>query len=243
MKKTRLNDNHWLLNKPVAHRGLWGGDIPENSLTAYQTAIKRGYPIEIDLYRSSDGVLYCFHDKTLKRMTGAEGRIFEKTSAELNSLRLNGTDCKIPRFDEVLSLAENKTPLLIELKDHEAEDFVYLVAERLKKYRGEFAVQSFNPFYINKIKKIAPEFIRGILATDDAEEEKPLTRHVLKHMSANFVIKPDFISYRAAALPLSKRKTKNIPVIGWTVTAQEEATRLLSTGAARNIIFENFIPE
>ena len=82
----RIDNNSWLFNRPIAHRGLWGGHIIENSLPAYQNAINHGYPIEIDIYQSVDGELFSFHDKTLKRMTGADGFVYEKTLAELKAL-------------------------------------------------------------------------------------------------------------------------------------------------------------
>ena len=79
----RLKSDSWLLTKPIAHRGLWGEDIIENSLSAYKNAVDNGYPIEIDLYSSSDGVLFSFHDQNLERMTGEKGNIYDKTSSEL----------------------------------------------------------------------------------------------------------------------------------------------------------------
>ena len=66
----RLNSSSWLLTRPIAHRGLWNDEIPENSLLAYENAIKHGYPIEIDVHKSKDGVLFVFHDDNLKRLTG-----------------------------------------------------------------------------------------------------------------------------------------------------------------------------
>ena len=128
---SRIPKNYWLLNRPVAHRGLWGGEIIENSLTAYRNAVEKGYPIEIDLYVTKDGKLVSFHDSTLKRMTGADGYIYEKTLAELKQLQLLGTDERIPTFDEVLEIAENKVPLLIEIKDQPDKTVVEKTVERL----------------------------------------------------------------------------------------------------------------
>ena len=96
--------NYWLFNKPVAHRGLWGGNIVENSLTAYKAAADNGYPIEIDLFLTTDGEIVCFHDDTLTRMTGASGKITDKSLAELKALSLNGTAEKIPTLKEVLDV-------------------------------------------------------------------------------------------------------------------------------------------
>ena len=142
----RLDKNHWLLNIPVAHRGLWNENICENSLSAYKNAIEHKFPIEIDVYSTKDGVLMSFHDKTLSRMTGEKGFIFDKTFEELKSLKLIGSDESIPTFDQVLSICEGKTPLLIELKDQPDKTYVDRVVERLKKYKGEFAIQSLTPF-------------------------------------------------------------------------------------------------
>lgn len=237
---SRIPKNYWLLNRPVAHRGLWGGEIVENSLTAYRNAVEKGYPIEIDLYVTKDGKLVSFHDSTLKRMTGADGYVYEKTLAELKQLQLLGTDERIPTFDEVLEIAENKVPLLIEIKDQPDKTVVEKTVERLKSYKGEFALQSFNPLYINKVKKLAPSFIRGILATQDAGKKSAITNYIVKKMPLNFLIKPDFISYDYKGIPKYAKKTKKMPVISWTITSKEIETTVRPF--IDNIIFEHYIP-
>lgn len=240
-KRTRVCDGHWLIKRPVAHRGLWNDKITENSLSAYANAVKNNYPIEIDVYMTADGEIVSFHDYTLERMTGKKGLIYESTLAEIKKLRLKGSDEKIPTLKEVLDLVNGKVPLLIELKDQPKDEYVKTAVDILKNYKGEFAVQSFNPFYVNTIRKIAPGFIRGILATENAQDQKPLTKFVLKHMSLNFLCKPDFISYSYTGLPLKKSKVKNLPVLAWTVTDAATAEKIKPF--CNNIIFENFIPE
>ena len=238
----RLVNDSWLLNKPIAHRGLWGNGIVENTLSAYKNAVDNGYPIEIDLYSSKDGVLFSFHDTFLKRMTGAEGLIYEKTAKELKELNLLDSNEKIPTFDEVLSLVDGKVPLLIELKDQPNNAYVDKVVERLKDYKGEFAIQSFNPLYIKRVKELAPEFIRGILATKTHSKTLPfIKRQVVKNMLLNFLIKPDFISYSFEDLPLKKRKIKKIPLITWTITSKYDYEKIKPF--VKNIIFEHFIPK
>ena len=240
----RITKDSFLLNKPIAHRGLWGNGVTENSLSAYEKAADLGYPIEIDLYLSADGELFSFHDRTLERMTGEKGFIYDKTAAELKNLRLKGTNETIPTFDEVLNITEGKIPLLVEIKNQPNKSVVDKTVARLKNYRGEFAVQSFNPFYIARVKKLAPEFIRGILATDDENDlknENPVTRFVIKNMPFNGFIKPDFISYHYSGVPLPRKKTKDKAVLCWTVTSQKIYDDIKPF--CDNIIFENFIPE
>lgn len=240
----RIPKNSWLYTTPIAHRGLWGEGIAENSLTAYKNAVEKGYAIEIDLYLSTDGVLYSFHDKTLERMTGEEGFIYEKSSKELDELTLVGTNEKIPTFDQVLEVCEGKAPLLIEIKPQPNEKVVDMIVERLRSYKGEFALQSFNPLYIKRVKKLAPEFIRGILANTskaDLKNEKFFKRLVVRKMLFNRVIKPDFISHSHWGLPLPKRRTKNKVVLAWTITDQQVCDRIKPY--VDNIIFEHFIPD
>lgn len=240
--KKRLQDGHWLLTKPIAHRGLWGDGVIENSLSAYENAAKKGYPIEIDIYSTIDGELVCFHDQTLKRMTGEDGFIYQKSLAELKDLRLIGGDEQIPTLKEVLSVAKGRSPLLIEIKDQPDKDIVKRTVAALKGYTGEFALQSFNPLYIRQVKKLAPEFIRGILGTKTHSQGlSNFKRRILRNLSLNFIIGPDFISYSHIDLPLKKRIRKNIPVICWTVTDKETQEKIKPY--AKNIIFENFIPE
>lgn len=236
----RIDKNHWLFNTPIAHRGLWGAEIIENSITAYKNAVENGFAIEIDLYSSTDGVLFSFHDLSLKRMTGAEGNITDFDSNYLNSLKLVGSQEKIPTFREVLHAVNGKVPLLIEIKNQKDELIVERVLDELFEYQGEYAIQSFNPLYINKVKKIAPFVIRGVLGTAKADGEKWFTKVMLKRLCLNFLVKPDFVSYQHVFLPLPKRKTRNKAVLAWTVKSQEIANNL--ENKCDNIIFEHFIP-
>ena len=237
----RIKEDCWLLTKPIAHRGLWGENVVENSISAYKNAIDNGFPIEIDLRTSSDGEIYSFHDQTLNRMTGADGNIYDKTSLQLKKLKLIGCEETIPTFQSVLSLVDGKTPLLIEFKDQPDKSYVKKAVEMLKNYKGEFAVQSFNPLILLEIKKLAPQFIRGILGSKTYSKNLPfIKRIVVKNMLLNRVIKPDFISYSYNDLPLKKSLVKNTPVITWTVTDKQTAKEIKPY--AKNIIFEKFIP-
>ena len=235
-----LKNDCWLLTRPIAHRGLWGGEIIENSLTAYSLAAEKGYPIEIDLFLTTDGEIVCFHDDTLFRMTDEKGKITEKSLAELKALNLKGTAEKIPTLTEVLAICRGKVPLLIEIKDQPNDFIVDSAVEILKGYDGEFAVQSFNPFYIKRVRKLAPDFICGILGTHKKERGR-ITNFVLKHLCFNFTVKPDFISYNKDGLKFVKKKAQKTPVIAWTVTDEKERQSL--PPFVTNFIFENFIPK
>ncbi len=237
----RINENSWLLTKPIAHRGLWGENIVENSITAYKNAVKHGYPIEIDVFITTDGHLVSFHDNDLKRMTGENGLVFEKSLAEIKKLRLNGSDEKIPTLDDVLEICENKVPILIEIKNQPDKSVVDKLVSRLKNYKGEFAIQSFNPLYIRRVKKLAPEFIRGILADTFNLDKSRLVRYIVRKMPLNCVCKPDFLSLNYKSLPIKFIRAKKYPKLAWTVTSQQIADSVKPY--AKNIIFEHFVPK
>ena len=60
-----------------AHRGLYAQDqsVPENSLPAFAAAVENGYGMELDIQLSQDGEVVVFHDDTLARMCGIQGRV------------------------------------------------------------------------------------------------------------------------------------------------------------------------
>ena len=57
-------------HRSFAHRGLYGADVPENSLAAFEKAFDAGFGIEFDLHLLKDGNIGILHDSDLRRMTG-----------------------------------------------------------------------------------------------------------------------------------------------------------------------------
>ena len=84
-----------LLCCDYAHRGLWNEKVPENSLAAFELAVRAGYGIELDIQLTRDGRIVVFHDVTLRRMCGVDRRLCDLTLAELKTLRLLGTNQQI----------------------------------------------------------------------------------------------------------------------------------------------------
>lgn len=236
----RIKSNDWLLTVPIAHRGLWGNEIQENSIPAFINAAQNGFAIETDLYSTLDGEIVCFHDQNLLRLTGVNKNIYELTLKEIKTLSINGGKEKIPTLKEVLSAVDGKTPLLIEFKDQPNKNYVDSAVKILKNYSGKFAVQSFNPFILKKIKKLAPDFLRGILSSNIPDVKSKIKHFVVKKMPFNFLCKPDFISYEYSGLPLKKSVKKNRPVLAWTVESKEIQNKIKTY--CDNIIFEKFIP-
>ena len=72
---TPVNAPSWLVERPIAHRGLHdeAKGVIENTLRSAEAAIARGFAIEFDVQMSTDGEAIVFHDETLDRLTDATG--------------------------------------------------------------------------------------------------------------------------------------------------------------------------
>jgi len=109
----------------VAHRGMWGPGVPENSLASIRRAAVAGVPmVEFDIRSTRDGVLVLMHDSTVDRTTDGSGLIRELDAVDVASLTLldsNDADPEslhVPRFDEALALAhELGVTLYLDIKD------------------------------------------------------------------------------------------------------------------------------
>jgi glycerophosphoryl diester phosphodiesterase len=106
----------------TAHRGF-SGKFPENTLVAFEEAVKIGADIvEFDVRSSSDGVPVIFHDETLDRATNGTGNIADYSLSKLKHLKVTinsencpNTVCQIPTFEETLELLAGKVFLNIQV--------------------------------------------------------------------------------------------------------------------------------
>lgn len=243
--KQRIDDEFWLLKKPIAHRGLHGDGVPENSVVAFKKALERGYPIETDVQLTSDGVAVIFHDDSTSRMTGVDADIRDISYAEVKRLKLADTQEGIMTFDELLAFVDGRVPLVIEYKTQKGSDKKKEVVDKtlaaLDAYRGEFVVQSFDPFIVGDFAKRRPDFIRGQLICKDKHENlSRLADKILAHGLLNFISKPDFINMNVKYLPISRFLAKNRKVLCWTI--DDEKSRIKADEYADNYIFEKIRP-
>lgn len=236
--------------RAYAHRGLgWGeGKYPENSLPGFAAAAAAGFGIELDLQLSADGEVFVFHDYTLTRMCGVDGKLSEKTAAELKELRLAGSDETIPTFAEVLAVVGGRVPLLIELKGESGNTGLCpAMMALLADYSGEWCVESFNPLLLRWFKKNAPEVVRGLLVTDlikEKHEGSRLTNFLLSTEQMNFLCRPDFIAWdkkypegRAFRAALFRRRAAS-----FVYTIKNEAEFAACVLRGDSPIFDGFIP-
>ena len=235
---------------PYAHRGLYGGCVPENSLSAFRRAAERGYGIELDVHLTGDGQLAVIHDASLQRMCGREGDVSRMTAAEISVCRLSGTQEPVPFLEEALKAVDGyKPPLIVELKS-DGDSWKTLpgrVLDVMKDYPGFWCAESFDPRMLRELRKSAPLLVRGQLAYDPRKigERRRGIRYILgAQLLMDFLSRPDFIAYRHDTdRNFSFRTVRRLfrPVlIAWTVKTPEEFKKLRLTYDVQ--IFEGFEP-
>lgn len=233
-----------------AHRGLHDATKAENSLSAFAAAKEAGFGIELDVRLSKDGELVVFHDENLTRVVGKEGKVIDFTASELGKMSLSGTDDGIPTFRQVLELIDGAVPLLIEVKMSSSESGVAeKLLEVIEGYKGEYIVESFNPFALRVIKKERPDILRGFLSMEYMKTEKhkgQLLYRLLQNLMLNFLMRPDFIAYDKNGYTVKNlrflRRAFGTALITWTVKLEQEEIDAIARGFD-TVIFEGYIPE
>ncbi len=239
----------WLKQLPIAHRGLHASDkgVLENSMSAFEAALACGYAIELDVQVTQDGDAVVFHDERLERMTDTVGKVRRRTSEELSTIALSGTNDCIPTLQAVFDLVRGQVPILVEIKNptRKIGKLESRVAELVSAYGGDAAVQSFNPLSLQWFHKNAPSIARGLLASDYRNVTQVnmsrRARFVMSNLLLSPLSRPNFIGYDVDALPAfapALMRKVGLPLLAWTV--RTDAQRQTSARHADNIIFEGF---
>lgn len=104
-----------------AHRGLHLM-YPENTLAAYNEAIKSNLGIELDI-RMLNGTIYCFHDRYTKRLLGIPGSFYSLSEERLKKEFVKNSKEKVCTLNEAMSLISGKVPVLIDVKGKFDDDY------------------------------------------------------------------------------------------------------------------------
>ncbi|MDE2562106.1 MAG: glycerophosphodiester phosphodiesterase [Sphingomonadales bacterium] len=218
----------WMRGVTYAHRGLHGPSVPENSPAAFAAAVARGFGIECDVQRSSDGQAIVFHDWDLARLTEATGAVIDRSAGQLAQIGLTGGSDAIPSLHKVLGEIAGRVPLLIEIKsrsDLRITPLCLAVRRVLEGYRGPVAVMSFDPRVSRWFATHSPHVVRGLVMTDDG---KGTLVHRLKRRWSLWSARPEFLAYDIRDLPsrfAAAQRRRGLPVLTWTVRNAEHVER------------------
>lgn len=246
---------HPVFDTPIAHRGLHDAahGVIENSRSAFEAAINRGFAIECDLQLTEDGEAVVFHDGDMARLTGQAGRVRETPAAEICALPLTGStagDTPL-RFSELLTGVAGQVPLVVEIKQ---QDFPYDTRELSNKaladiagYSGPLAFKSFDPLALSTLHKAGFKGPLGIVTFDyrsHADHLSGLQKFLLRTTLHKAVSHFTFISCEQTHLghPIVRlRRALGMKVMSWTVRSADTAAT--ARRHADQIVFEGFDPD
>ena len=234
----------WLVERPVAHRGLHNAaaGIIENTPSAISAAVAGNYAIEVDLQITADGEAMVHHDDVLGRLTDGSGALASMTAAQLKQVSFKATADRMMTLSDLCDLVDGRSTLVIELKS--LRDGDPRVAERAAKvlagYRGPAVVMSFDPFLIRCIRDIAPNLVRGLVAEKAPSGATGAGSYARDLIAAQ----PQFLAYSVKNLtsfwPLLARHVFRMPLLTWTVRTDSDRER--AGQWADQMIFEGFRP-
>lgn len=160
----------------VAHRGA-SGSAPENTMAAFHKAVIAGADmIELDVRLTKDFHIVVHHDQSVKRTTGAKGRIWNLSLQQLRLLDAGSWfDPKfhrerIPTLREVMEfLLPTNVALNIEVKTDgdqrtrtRFEECVILIIME-KRFEERAIVSSFDHKFIKRVHDLFPAIKTGAL--------------------------------------------------------------------------------
>lgn len=223
-------------HKYYAHRGFHQADqsVKENSILAFQEAVKRGYGIELDVQFSKDNEVVIYHDYNLNRLDDVNSTVRELSLEELRKYQ-------IPTLKEVLELIDGKVELIIELKSIPDYQLLSLkVKELLDQYQGPYCIESFDPRIVAWFKQQAPQIKRGQLIMPGYYYDNKLLGYLINTLFYNFLTKPHFLAIHhkiSHVHPFIKvNQWMGVQTVLWTIH-QEHKTDYPWVDA---IIFEHF---
>src|SRR5712692_8726274 len=216
----------------IAHRGA-SGHAPENTLAAFKKAVALGAAfIETDLQLTRDAHFVAIHDDTLDRTTNGEGKVHDRTLAELRKLDAGswfGSEFageRIPTLEEILGFSKkNDVVFYLELKPGGSWGGEHALIGALRE-SGEIprsVVISFEADILARVRRIEPTLMTGLLY--DGQIEEPLEK-ALEVGARQLAVRSDLVT---PALLKDARK-RDLQVVCWTVNHPAHIRMLMAAG-------------
>ena len=117
----------------------------------------------------------------------------------------------------------------------------------MKRYTGDYVIESFNPLSLLRLRQIAPEILRGQLVAsreETAQSTGRLQAVALSGLFTNVLSRPDFIAYNVmdarSPAPRLQRHLYHTTMASWTVRSERQLELALRRGDM--VIFEKLRP-
>ncbi len=171
----------------VAHRGACGGNIPCNTLTSYEIALKQGADmIEVDVSCSADDKLFIFHPGMEEDHLNRSLDLDEMTFEEIKKLRYvnydrSETQFSMPSFDDFLEQFKGRCFINID-KFWGNPAKIY---ENIKRHNMEEQILVKSGISEN-VLKVLEELCPSLMFMPIVKEEHPLHTALMKR-NVNYI--------------------------------------------------------
>ena len=168
----------------VAHRGVCGGNIPCNTLPAYEAALAQGADVlETDITACADGTLFIFHPGMERRYLLSETRLGQMSADEVRNLRYvnpDGTKTQfgLMTFDEFLETYKGRCYINVDKFWSNPES----ISRAIKGHGMKEQVivkSSLSDNVLNVLEEIAPDLaFMPIVANEFPRHEEMMKRNI-----------------------------------------------------------------
>jgi glycerophosphoryl diester phosphodiesterase len=180
----------------VAHRGVAGGNIPCNTMTAYEIALLQGADmLETDLNMTADGELVIFHPKEEPHHLGMGVRVDRMTYEEVKKLRYvnydrTPTQFGLVRFDDFLETFKGRCFINIDkFWGHPAE--IYRAVKRHGMLDQILVKSALSEDVLSVLENIAPDIPFIPIVKEAHPMHKELMKRNINYAGAEVLFKND----------------------------------------------------
>lgn len=176
----------------AAHRGVAGGNIPGNTLQAFDIALDQGADIiETDVFKSLDGQIFIFHTGQEKAHLGKDLDVTKMISDEIRELRYinldgNETEIGICSLDECLEHLKGRCFINLDRCWDFWEDVIPIVEHH--GMADQILLKSYPHMkYLKKLEVLAPRYMYMPIINEKDECSNILERMQINYIGAELV--------------------------------------------------------
>lgn len=180
----------------VAHRGASGGNIPCNTMTAYEIALKQGADmIEVDVSCSSDGKLFLFHPGMETEHLNKDIELDKMPFDEIKKLRYvnydnTPTQFGISLFDDFLEQFKDRCFINIDKFWHNPEK-IYETIKRHGMIEQMLVKSKISKNVLPVLENLCPELPFLPIVSEEHPMHKDLMKRNINYIGAEVLFEKD----------------------------------------------------
>ncbi len=180
----------------IAHRGVAGGNIPCNTLPAYETALKQGADmIETDISRTADGHLVIFHPSMEPYHLYCNRYIPRMTLEEVKALRYSNfdnapTQFGVVMFDDLLEQFKGRCYINID-KFWSCPEDIYNAIKRHGMNEQVLVKSALSDNVLSVLEDVAPDLPFMPIVKEEHPMHGELMKKSINYIGAEVLFKKD----------------------------------------------------